>query len=76
MGADQREENYEKLKARIEEMGMDEKELWWYLEIRKFGTCPHAGFGLGFGRLVTFVTGMGNIRDVIPFPRAPKTAEF
>ena len=76
MGADQREENYEKLKARIEEMGMDEKELWWYLEIRKFGTCPHAGFGLGFERLVTFVTGMGNIRDVIPFPRAPKTAEF
>jgi asparaginyl-tRNA synthetase len=76
IGGSQREENYEKLKARIEEMGMDEKELWWYLEIRKFGTCPHAGFGLGFERLVTFVTGMGNIRDVIPFPRAPKTAEF
>jgi asparaginyl-tRNA synthetase len=76
IGGSQREENYEKLKVRIEEMGMDEKELWWYLEIRKFGTCPHAGFGLGFERLVTFVTGMGNIRDVIPFPRAPKTAEF
>jgi len=60
----------------MNEMHIPEKDLWWYLETRKFGTCPHAGFGLGFERLVLFVTGMSNIRDVIPFPRAPKNAEF
>jgi asparaginyl-tRNA synthetase len=76
IGGSQREENYDKLYARIQELGMDEKELWWYLETRKFGSVVHSGFGLGFERLVQFVTGMGNIRDVIPFPRTPKNAEF
>ncbi len=76
IGGSQREEDHDKLLARIREMGIDEHELWWYLDIRKFGTCPHAGFGLGFERLVTFVTGMSNIRDVVPFPRFPKSAEF
>lgn len=76
IGGSQREENYDKLLNRIKEMGMDEQGLWWYLETRKFGTAPHAGFGLGFERLVLFVTGMANIRDVIPFPRTPKNAEF
>ena len=76
IGGSQREENYEKLAQRIREMGLHEEELWWYLELRKFGTAPHAGFGLGFERLMLFVTGMGNIRDVIPFPRFPKSAAF
>ena len=76
IGGSQREENYDKLLARVKEMGIHEESLWWYLETRKFGTCPHAGFGLGFERLVLFVTGMNNIRDVIPFPRTPKNAEF
>ncbi len=76
IGGSQREENYEKLERRIEEMGIPKKDLWWYLETRKFGTAPHAGFGLGFERLVLFLTGMSNIRDVIPFPRSPKNAEF
>jgi asparaginyl-tRNA synthetase len=76
IGGSQREENYEKLLARIREMNLPEKELWWYLDTRKFGTCPHAGFGLGFERLMLFITGMTNIRDVIPFPRTPKNAEF
>ncbi|KAA5544209.1 asparagine--tRNA ligase [Adhaeribacter rhizoryzae] len=76
IGGSQREENYEKLAQRIQEMGIHEEELWWYLELRKFGTAPHAGYGLGFERLMLFVTGMGNIRDVIPFPRFPKSAEF
>ncbi|MBI9069400.1 MAG: asparagine--tRNA ligase [Salinivirgaceae bacterium] len=76
IGGSQREESYEKLKARIDEMGIAEKDMWWFLETRKFGTVPHSGYGLGFERLMLFVTGMGNIRDVIPFPRAPKTAEF
>lgn len=76
IGGSQREENYEKLKNRINEMNIPEKDLWWYLELRKFGTCPHAGFGLGLERLVLFVTGMQNVRDVIPFPRTPKNAEF
>jgi asparaginyl-tRNA synthetase len=76
IGGSQREENYDKLLQRMNEMHIPEKDLWWYLETRKFGTCPHAGFGLGFERLVLFVTGMSNIRDVIPFPRAPKNAEF
>ncbi|OPZ98329.1 MAG: Asparagine--tRNA ligase [Bacteroidetes bacterium ADurb.Bin408] len=76
IGGSQREEDYNKLLTRIREMHMDEKTLWWYLETRKFGTAPHAGFGLGFERLMLFVTGMANIRDVIAFPRAPLTAEF
>ena len=76
VGGSQREENYDKLLKRIGEMGMEEKGLWWYLETRKFGSCPHSGFGLGFERLMLFLTGMGNIRDVIPFPRTPGNAEF
>lgn len=76
IGGSQREENYDKLNARIEELHIPIKDLWWYLETRKFGTAPHSGFGLGFERLMLFVTGMSNIRDVIPFPRTPKNAEF
>ncbi len=76
IGGSQREENYGKLLARIKEMDMNEEELWWYLETRKFGTAPHSGFGLGFERLILFITGMANIRDVIPFPRTPKSAAF
>ncbi len=76
IGGSEREENYEKLLRRINEMGVPEKDVWWYLETRKFGTVPHAGFGLGFERLLLFVTGMSNIRDVIPFPRTPMNAEF
>ncbi len=76
IGGSQREENHEKLLTRMNEMNIPEHDLWWYLETRKFGTCPHAGFGLGFERLILFVTGMSNIRDVIPFPRTPKNAEF
>ena len=76
VGGSQREENLQKLEKRMEEMDIDKEELWWYLETRKFGTCEHSGFGLGFERLVMFVTGMKNIRDVIPFPRTPQHAEF
>src|SRR5476651_1848424 len=76
VGGSQREERLEKLERRMDEMGIPKEELWWYLDTRRFGACPHAGFGLGFERLVQFVTGMGNIRDVIPFPRFPKNAEF
>lgn len=76
IGGSQREENIEKLQQRIREMKLPEKDLWWYLDTRKFGSCVHSGFGLGFERLVLFVTGMTNIRDVIPFPRTPKNAEF
>jgi asparaginyl-tRNA synthetase len=76
IGGSQREENYEKLLERVKEVGIEPESIWWYLETRQFGTAPHAGFGLGFERLVLFVTGMGNIRDVIPFPRSPKSAEF
>ncbi|MGA1977514.1 MAG: asparagine--tRNA ligase [Bacteroidales bacterium] len=76
IGGSQREESYDKLYARIKELNMPEKDLWWYLETRKFGTAPHSGFGLGFERMIQFVTGMTNIRDVIPFPRTPKNAEF
>ncbi len=76
IGGSQREEDYEKLMNRIRELGLPEKDLWWYLETRKFGTAPHSGFGLGFERLIVFITGMSNIRDVIPFPRTPKNAEF
>jgi asparaginyl-tRNA synthetase len=76
VGGSQREERLDKLEQRMDEMGIPKDELWWYLDTRRFGACPHAGFGLGFERLVLFVTGMGNIRDVIPFPRFPKNAEF
>jgi asparaginyl-tRNA synthetase len=76
VGGSQREERLDKLEQRMDEMGIPKEELWWYLDTRRFGACPHAGFGLGFERLVLFVTGMGNIRDVIPFPRYPKNAEF
>ncbi len=76
IGGSQREEDYDKLLNRIKEMGIPEKDVWWYLETRKFGSVVHSGFGLGFERLVLFVTGMSNIRDVIPFPRTPKNAEF
>jgi len=76
IGGSQREENYEKLYSRIRELNIPAEELWWYLDTRKFGTAPHSGFGLGFERLLLFVTGMSNIRDVIPFPRTPGSAEF
>ncbi len=76
IGGSEREENYDKLLARIEELHIPMKDMWWYLDTRRFGTVPHAGFGLGFERLVLFVTGMSNIRDVIPFPRTPGNAEF
>ena len=76
VGGSQREERLDVLKERISAMGIEEEELWWYLELRKFGTAPHSGFGLGFERLVLFTTGMGNIRDVIPFPRTPQNASF
>ena len=76
IGGSEREENYDKLMQRIEELHIPMKDMWWYLDTRRFGTVPHSGFGLGFERLVLFVTGMTNIRDVIPFPRTPKNAEF
>ena len=76
VGGSQREERLDVLKERIKAMGIEEEELWWYLDLRKFGTAPHSGFGLGFERLVLFATGMGNIRDVIPFPRTPQNAAF
>ena len=76
IGGSQREERLNVLHSRMDEMGIDKKELWWYLETRKFGSCEHSGFGLGFERLIMFVTGMKNIRDVIPFPRTPQNAEF
>lgn len=76
IGGSVREESYDKLMAEIEERNIPMKDMWWYLDTRKYGTCPHGGFGLGFERLILFVTGMQNIRDVIPFPRTPKTAEF
>ncbi|MCM4162639.1 MULTISPECIES: asparagine--tRNA ligase [unclassified Arenibacter] len=76
VGGSQREERLDILLEKIKALGIDEKELWWYLDLRKFGTAVHSGFGLGFERLVLFATGMGNIRDVIPFPRTPQNAEF
>jgi asparaginyl-tRNA synthetase len=76
IGGSQREEVYEKLLSRINELKLKESDFWWYLETRKYGTAPHSGFGLGFERLILFVTGMSNIRDVIPFPRTPRNAEF
>ena len=76
IGGSEREESYDKLMGRIKELNIPMKDMWWYLDTRKFGSCPHSGFGLGFERLILFVTGMQNIRDVIPFPRTPKSAEF
>ncbi len=76
IGGSQREEDYDKLRNRAKEMNVPEKDIWWYLDTRRFGTAPHSGFGLGFERLLLFVTGMANIRDVIPFPRTPNNAEF
>ena len=76
IGGSEREEDYDKLMGRIKELNIPMKDMWWYLDTRKFGSCPHSGFGLGFERLILFVTGMQNIRDVIPFPRTPKSAEF
>ena len=76
IGGSQREESYDKLLARIAEMGLKPEDYWWYLDLRRYGTVPHSGFGLGFERLLLYVTGMGNIRDVIPFPRTPKSADF
>jgi len=76
IGGSQREERLEVLKEKMKALDIDEKELWWYLDLRRFGTAVHSGFGLGFERLVMFVTGMGNIRDVIPYPRTPQNAEF
>ena len=76
IGGSQREERYDVLKARIEEMGMAEEDYWWYMDLRKYGGVKHSGYGLGFERIIMYITGMGNIRDVLPFPRTPKTAEF
>ena len=76
IGGSVREENYDKLMGEVERRNIPMKEMWWYLDTRKYGSCPHGGFGLGFERLILFVTGMQNIRDVIPFPRTPKSAEF
>ncbi len=76
IGGSQREERYEVLMDRIKEMGLKEEDYWWYLELRKFGTATHSGFGLGFERIIMYLTGVSNIRDVIPFPRTPKNAEF
>ena len=76
IGGSVREESLDLLNAEIERRNIPMKDMWWYLDTRRFGSAPHAGFGLGFERLMLFVTGMQNIRDVIPFPRTPKTAEF
>ena len=76
IGGSQREERLDVLERRIVELGMKPEDYWWYLDLRRYGTVPHAGFGLGFERTVQFVTGMANIRDVIPYPRTPRSAEF
>ena len=76
VGGSQREERLEVLERRIKELNIDDKELWWYLDLRKYGSIKHSGFGLGLERLILFITGMNNIRDVIPFPRTPKNADF
>jgi asparaginyl-tRNA synthetase len=76
VGGSQREERLDVLQSRIREMGMPEGPYWWYFDTRRFGSAPHAGFGLGFERVIQYVTGMANIRDVIPFPRTPGSAEF
>ena len=76
VGGSQREERYDVLKEKINRLGMDEKNYWWYLELRKYGGVKHAGFGLGFERMIMYLTGVSNIRDVLPFPRTPRTADF
>jgi len=76
IGGSQREERYDVLLKRLENQGLDPQTYWWYLDLRRYGTVPHAGFGLGFERLIQFMTGMGNIRDVIPFPRTPDGIDF
>ena len=76
VGGSQREERLDKLQERMKAMDIDEEELWWYTDLRRFGSAVHAGFGLGFERLVLYTTGMGNIRDVIPYPRTPQNASF
>jgi asparaginyl-tRNA synthetase len=76
IGGSQREENYELLVNRIKEMGLNEEDYWWYLDLRKYGSVPHSGYGLGFERMIMYITGMTNIRDVIPFPRTTNNLEF
>ena len=76
IGGSQREDDIEKLDKRMAELNLDPKNYWWYRDLRRYGSVPHSGFGLGFERLVVYVTGMGNVRDVIPFPRTPRNAEF
>jgi len=76
IGGSEREERLDVLEKRIADLGLDKAVYWWYLDLRRFGTTPHSGFGLGFERLMLYITGMANIRDVIPFPRAPKLADF
>jgi asparaginyl-tRNA synthetase len=76
MGGSAREERMEVLRQRCQEVGIADKDIWWYMDLRKYGTVPHGGFGLGFERLIMYVTGIENIRDVIPFPRVPGNAEF
>ena len=76
IGGSQREENLEKLEKRMNDLGLNKDDYWWYLDLRRFGSVTHSGFGLGFERLIMYITGMGNIRDVIPFPRTPNNCEF
>ena len=76
IGGSQREENYEKLNKRLEELGLKKEDYWWYMDLRRYGSCVHSGFGLGFERMMMYLTGMQNIRDVLPFPRTPKNCEF
>jgi asparaginyl-tRNA synthetase len=76
IGGSQREERLDVLEGRMREQGLNPQDYWWYLDLRRFGTVPHSGFGLGVERVLLFITGMGNIRDVIPFPRTPGSAEF
>ena len=75
-GASEREENYDKLLERIHELGLNEQDYWWYLNLRKFGSVKHSGFGMGFDRFIMYITGASNIRDVLPFPRTPKNCNF
>ena len=76
IGGSQREDDFDKLKSRIKELGLNEEDYWWYLDLRRYGSCVHSGFGLGFERMMMYLTGMQNIRDVLPFPRTPKNCEF
>ena len=76
IGGSQREDDLNKLKTRMDELGLKESDYWWYLDLRKYGSVPHSGYGIGFERFMMYVTGMQNIRDVIPYPRTPKNCEF